>query len=210
MIRITITYDNTATREDLTADWGFSCLIEAHGHRILFDTGETAEILSANMAALGIPLDGFDEVFISHCHHDHIGGLSIVDNNRVPVYVPDTCAELVRFPTAHKVSEPCELHKNIFSTGELGFIEQSLVIKQGRDAIVVVGCSHPGVAEILTAAREIAEPKVLIGGLHGFDQYELLAPLDKVCPTHCTQHQTEIASHCPDKLLTGGVGAVLR
>lgn len=30
-MKITIIYDNTAYRNDLTTDWGFSCLVEAHG-----------------------------------------------------------------------------------------------------------------------------------------------------------------------------------
>ncbi|MFZ2631986.1 MAG: hypothetical protein WA081_14985 [Desulfosalsimonadaceae bacterium] len=33
-MKITILYDNTAWDSRLTADWGFSCLVEAHGKKI--------------------------------------------------------------------------------------------------------------------------------------------------------------------------------
>ncbi|MCE7748139.1 MAG: MBL fold metallo-hydrolase, partial [Candidatus Heimdallarchaeota archaeon] len=38
-MKITIVYDNTSLRDDLEADWGFSCYIEHLGTNILFDTG---------------------------------------------------------------------------------------------------------------------------------------------------------------------------
>ncbi len=34
-MRITIVYDNTSQQENLVADWGFSCLVEAYGKIIL-------------------------------------------------------------------------------------------------------------------------------------------------------------------------------
>jgi metal-dependent hydrolase (beta-lactamase superfamily II) len=39
MLKITIIYDNTAWLKSLPADWGFACLVEARGKKILFDTG---------------------------------------------------------------------------------------------------------------------------------------------------------------------------
>ena len=65
MITIRIIYDNTTTRDDLTADWGFACLVETESHRILFDTGKDSGIFRANMAGLDIAPESVDTVFVS-------------------------------------------------------------------------------------------------------------------------------------------------
>ena len=75
-MKITIVYDNTTTRDDLIADWGFACYVETDGKRILFDTGGDGKILLHNMNNLGIDPREIETVFISHNHFDHIGGLS--------------------------------------------------------------------------------------------------------------------------------------
>ena len=53
-MKITILYDNTAFRNDLKSDWGFSCLVEAYNKIILFDTGADGSILLENMKKLNI------------------------------------------------------------------------------------------------------------------------------------------------------------
>jgi 7,8-dihydropterin-6-yl-methyl-4-(beta-D-ribofuranosyl)aminobenzene 5'-phosphate synthase len=75
-MKITILYDNTLFQNNLEADWGFSCLVEAHGRTILFDTGANGALLLENMKKLNIKPSSVDDVFISHPHFDHIGGLS--------------------------------------------------------------------------------------------------------------------------------------
>jgi len=66
-MKITIVYDNTTSREDLQADWGFSALIEAKNTpKILFDTGANGKILLNNMEKLGIkPISEQTEKFCS-------------------------------------------------------------------------------------------------------------------------------------------------
>ena len=211
MITIRIIYDNTTIRDDLAADWGFACLVETESHRILFDTGKDSGIFRANMEGLDIAPESVDTVFVSHCHNDHIGGLEALSlSSETPIYIPDTCTELTGLPSTHRIKEATQLHEDIFSTGELAYIEQSLVIRHDNQAIVVVGCSHPGVEAILTAAALIGKPRALIGGLHGFDQFELLESLEYVCPTHCTRFKDGIIERYPDKILPGGAGAVIQ
>ena len=92
-MKITIIYDNEVFKEDLKADWGFSCLVEAENTpRILFDAGTNGSILLSNMKKLDIAPESIDEVFISHNHFDHTGGLSafLNVNNNVKVYVPSS------------------------------------------------------------------------------------------------------------------------
>ena len=77
-MKASIIYDNTAFRKDLRAGWGFAVLLEAKGKRILFDTGGRGSVLLSNMSKLGIAPKQIDDVFISHAHFDHIGGLSLI------------------------------------------------------------------------------------------------------------------------------------
>jgi len=58
-MKTTILYDNETAVDSLVADWGFSCLIETDGKKILFDTGAKGDILFRNMTLPGIdPSDG--------------------------------------------------------------------------------------------------------------------------------------------------------
>ena len=209
-MNLTILYDNTVYKAGLRADWGFSCLVEVRGRTILFDTGASGPILLANMKALGLDPRIVDEVFISHAHFDHTGGLlHFLRVHPVRVYVPACIAVPPDLGDFVPVSDPLEIHEGIFSTGELGGFEQSLVVKRDAGSVLVVGCSHPGVAAILQRASEVAEIRVLFGGLHGFSDFGLIEGLDHVCPTHCTQYQTRIRNLFPSKFLEGGVGRVV-
>ena len=209
-IKITIVYDNDAFRQDLTPDWGFACLVEAHNRQILFDTGAKREILFANMKALDITVESIDEIFISHFHWDHTGGLAaLLAQREIPLcvplsYNPPPGAEQVR-----AVKDPTEIHPGIWSTGELGGIEQSMVIRKDDRVVVLVGCSHPGVDIILSTAKHVGRPWALIGGLHEFDRMELLEPIEHICPTHCTQQKREIRRRYAERLIPGGAGKII-
>jgi 7,8-dihydropterin-6-yl-methyl-4-(beta-D-ribofuranosyl)aminobenzene 5'-phosphate synthase len=56
-------------------EWGFSALVEADGHRVLFDTGARPETVLRNARELGVDLAGVTDVVLSHHHGDHTGGL---------------------------------------------------------------------------------------------------------------------------------------
>jgi 7,8-dihydropterin-6-yl-methyl-4-(beta-D-ribofuranosyl)aminobenzene 5'-phosphate synthase len=88
--RITILYDAFGTDPSMTKDWGFSALVEIAGKRILFDTGDDADILAANVKAKGVDLKTLDFVVLSHRHSDHMAGLNYVlsVNPTVKIYAP--------------------------------------------------------------------------------------------------------------------------
>jgi 7,8-dihydropterin-6-yl-methyl-4-(beta-D-ribofuranosyl)aminobenzene 5'-phosphate synthase len=88
--RVTILYDAFGTRSSLTRDWGFAALVEYGGRRILFDTGDNAEIFAHNVRALGADLRRLDFVVISHRHSDHTAGLAYLlrVNPHVKIYAP--------------------------------------------------------------------------------------------------------------------------
>ena len=209
-MKITIVYDNEVWKEGLKADWGFSCLVEVYGKKILFDTGANGSILLENMKTLNIDPTVVEEIFISHAHWDHTGGLAdFLKINPVKVYVPSSfqvsggAAEII------EVKEALKLHDDIFSTGELENIEQSLVVKTEKGSVVIAGCSHPGVENILNAASPFGKPYALIGGLHGFNEFDLVEDLELICATHCTQFKSEIKSRYPEKYIEGGAGKVI-
>jgi 7,8-dihydropterin-6-yl-methyl-4-(beta-D-ribofuranosyl)aminobenzene 5'-phosphate synthase len=88
--RVTILYDAFGGGPGLTRDWGFAALVEYGGKRILFDTGDNADILARNVRALRVDLRRLDFVVVSHRHSDHTAGLNYLFrvNPHVKVYAP--------------------------------------------------------------------------------------------------------------------------
>jgi len=88
--QITILYDAFGSDPAMTKDWGFSALVEVAGKRILFDTGDNAEIFAHNVKAKGVDLTKLDFVVLSHRHSDHMAGLNYVlsVNPAVKIYAP--------------------------------------------------------------------------------------------------------------------------
>ncbi len=75
-LKITVLVTNLAG--DLRAgdgEWGYSALVEVDGHRILYDTGASADMVLRNARALHIELADIEDVVLSHNHNDHVGGL---------------------------------------------------------------------------------------------------------------------------------------
>ena len=213
-MRITVLYDNTVHQAGLKADWGFSCLVETFGKGrapILFDTGMKGSILLTNMEKLGIDPMSIEEVFISHAHFDHAGGLSgfLNVNKDVTIYVPQSIRGVQGISRVVSVGGPLKIHENIFSTGELDSIEQSMAIRTDKVIVIITGCSHPGLARILAAASKFGRLYAVVGGLHGFSEYELVKDLELICPLHCTQHKRELKALYPEKCVDGGVGKII-
>ncbi|MBN2254296.1 MAG: MBL fold metallo-hydrolase [Deltaproteobacteria bacterium] len=211
-MKVTILYDNTAWSDDLKADWGFACLVEAYGRTILFDTGASGPILLGNMKKMNVDPTSVDDVFISHAHWDHTGGL--VDFLRVfndlRLIVPSSCdvpGHVAREVVS--VRQQIAVADNIYSTGELKGIEQALAVETGKGVAIIVGCSHPGLGEIIDAASTYGNVVAVIGGLHGFNEYGMIKNLELICATHCTQHISGIRSLYPDRFMEGGAGRVI-
>jgi len=88
--RITILYDAFGKSSTMKKDWGFSALVEYGGKRILFDTGNSADIFAQNVKASGVDLKKLDFAVISHRHGDHTSGLNYLlsVNPQVKIYAP--------------------------------------------------------------------------------------------------------------------------
>jgi 7,8-dihydropterin-6-yl-methyl-4-(beta-D-ribofuranosyl)aminobenzene 5'-phosphate synthase len=163
------------------------------------------------MQILNLDPQSISEIFISHGHWDHSGGL--VDllrlNPDVRVYLPESCPRPKDAQGVISVQSPLVISENLFSTGDLPDEEQSLVVKTSTGLAVICGCSYPGVGTILKTASRFGRVAALIGGIHGFQEYELLADLELICPCHCTQHQAEIMARYLETAIRGGAGRVI-
>ena len=211
-ITLTILYDNYKYEEGFKNNWGFSCLIEGAGPTILFDTGSKDGILMHNFKAAGKDPHDVDMIILSHNHSDHTGGITelLEAQTGIDVYVPQS------FPDEFKkgievqganlvlVSDAKKIRDNVWSTGEMGseIIEQSLVIQTPRGLIIITGCAHPGIENIVAKTVEIKDEKILLvmGGFHllrtGTDAVELIARdfkdkhIQYAAPTHCSGDET--------------------
>ncbi|MFY9640521.1 MAG: MBL fold metallo-hydrolase [Rhodomicrobium sp.] len=88
--QVTILYDAFGKNPAMRKDWGFSALIEYGGKKILFDTGNNAEIFAHNVQTKGIDLTKLDFAIVSHRHGDHTSGLNYLlkVNPSVKIYAP--------------------------------------------------------------------------------------------------------------------------
>ena len=88
--KITVLYDAFGKSSTMKKDWGFSAYIEYGGKKILFDTGNNADIFAHNVQAKGIDLTKLDFAIISHRHGDHTSGLNYLlkVNPTVKIYAP--------------------------------------------------------------------------------------------------------------------------
>ncbi|MBN2398735.1 MAG: MBL fold metallo-hydrolase [Candidatus Aminicenantes bacterium] len=237
-IRITILYDNYVTPvTGVQADWGFSCLVQGTEKTILFDTGTRSDILQKNIESLKVDLSRINMIVISHLHGDHIGGLQwILSQKRdIPVYLPamakdDYLAKVRQWGGLPlRISKARQVCRNVFSTGEMpadfdpAFSEQSLVIKTSHGLLVITGCAHPGILEIVRRAHQVVsgQPRVVLGGFHLMrkDDREIAAIIDAMktagverCgASHCTGDRAIefFRNAFTGRFLPLGVGTVL-
>ena len=202
---LTIVYDNNSHDPRLRTAWGFACLVETSHGVVLFDTGGDGGILLANLETLGIDPGRIDAVVLSHIHSDHVGGLEallkLIDDP--VVYLPQSFPEgfvaaLGGRTRVVEVAGPQEILRGIDSTGELGdrVVEQSLVVETARGLVVLTGCAHPGVTQIVRRAAEQGTVHLVMGGFHleGASPAQVQEVIDelkelgveRVAPCHCT------------------------
>lgn len=84
-----------------------------------------------------------------------------------------------------------------------------MAVKTQKGLMIFTGCSHSEMKKILKAAGQFGKIYGIIGGLHGFDQYDLFNDLKLICATHCTMQRLELNSRFPQQYLEGGVGRVI-
>jgi 7,8-dihydropterin-6-yl-methyl-4-(beta-D-ribofuranosyl)aminobenzene 5'-phosphate synthase len=233
-IKLTVVYDNYPYKEGLHIDWGFSCLVEGLDETILFDTGRFDDQFMANMDRLHIDPHRIDRLVISHDHPDHIGGTMkfLASRPDIDVAVVNSFrsgfkkAVQKRGASITAIDQPRVLTANTISTGEMkDFIrnEHALLIRTNLGLIILTGCAHPGVVEIVERAQTITAQEVLlvIGGFHLLADTEpdirtiasrlKALGVDYVAPTHCSGGETRqiFATEFGRKYLDCGVGRTI-
>jgi len=229
---ITIIYDNNAFDPRLATAWGFSALIEYHDYTLLFDTGGDGRLLMDNMRILGIDPMQIDSVVLSHAHDDHTGGLITLLNTGIkptvyllPSFPSVLKHQIEQLTPVSEVSPGDAIAEGFWTTGELGTAipEQALVLKTEQGLVVITGCAHPGIVEILEQARAMFSDPIhlVLGGFHlgSKSAAEVIAILSdfrrlgvvQVAPTHCTGELAiaRFADEYGDDFIQVGVGSVI-
>ncbi|WP_175530291.1 MBL fold metallo-hydrolase [Desulfobacula phenolica] len=229
---LTIAYDNSPYMEGVTADWGFSCLVTAGRKKILFDTGKDGTILFSNASKLKIDLKAINAIVISHLHEDHTGGLFPVlgIQSNATVFLPEAMPEMQQQFQALGiknliVEKPMQIGKGLFLTGSMGkgIREQALIINTPPGLIIIAGCSHPGIINIISRSKELLHRPVylVIGGFHSMpgttegmfkiiQQFKSLG-VGKVGPAHCTDEKVKafFKAAYGKNYITMGAGKIL-
>jgi len=244
-LTITVIYDNNPYKKELKTEWGFAAFITGTEKNILFDTGG-GRVLLDNMGKLAIEPNSVDVVVLSHIHGDHTGGLGgfLEKNSNVTVYLPvsfpkkfkdnvrDHGAKIVEIKpvksktsTSNEVKESLKICENVYSTGQLGRLikEQSLIIRTDKGLVVITGCAHPGIVNIVNTAKDLIKDDILLvmGGFHlewatkgGIEKiisaFKQL-PVRYVGPCHCSGHKARslFEKHFGSKYINIGVGKVV-
>lgn len=77
MVQVTCVVDNAARRSSgFWGEHGVAFWVETDDGRVLFDTGQSGDVLRHNAALLGLDLAAADALVLSHAHYDHTGGIS--------------------------------------------------------------------------------------------------------------------------------------
>jgi 7,8-dihydropterin-6-yl-methyl-4-(beta-D-ribofuranosyl)aminobenzene 5'-phosphate synthase len=235
-VRITTIVDNDVWREELASCWGLSFLVESFSddkkHSVLMDTSGSFKTFLNNASKLGLNLSVIEAVLISHWHGDHCGALSQVLSllkQQTPVYLPSENSFGIReirevggLPVI--CHEPIEFVDGVMSTGEVpgGLSEHSLLINVKGELVVLTGCSHPGLVNILKRAQKVSgieKMHAVIGGFHisgineGLKMGEFLRKLNVrlISPCHCTSDDAKqaIAKTQDKRYVKNGAGKII-
>ena len=228
-MKFTTVYDNRPLYPHLISKWGFACLV---GDDLLFDTGGDGRTLLSNMEKMEIDPAAIETVVLSHAHGDHTGGLGALLGTgvRPTVYVPRSFpasfkADVRAITTLVEVRGPVEIRPGVHTTGEVGsrLVEQALAVETEEGLVVITGCAHPGVVEMVRRARQVVGGMValVLGGFHlggaSKRQVERIIAdfrdlgVQKVAPCHCTGDRAiEIfAEEYGEDFVRVGVGCVI-
>jgi 7,8-dihydropterin-6-yl-methyl-4-(beta-D-ribofuranosyl)aminobenzene 5'-phosphate synthase len=230
-LKVSVVYDNYLVESGLGTGWGYAAVVEFRGQTILFDTGADGPTLMANLRALGFDPHKIEAVVLSHAHGDHTLGLDslLATGVRPKVYVlPSFPADFKRH-VAQSVEvievEPGQvIGDGLFTTGEMtGPVnEQALVVESARGLVIVTGCAHPGVVEIVSQAKNIGDKNVhlVTGGFHLVRTSaerigEIVAEfrrlgVEKAAPSHCSGDAAigAFREEYGDDFVQSGVGRV--
>ncbi|OQY35339.1 MAG: hypothetical protein B6241_02280 [Spirochaetaceae bacterium 4572_59] len=217
-VQITTLIENTKGEHlALINEHGISFYIEKDGHKLLFDTGQSANFIR-NAQEMRIDLSDLEYVVLSHGHYDHSGGLKsltehaknfslvlgtgffqekyayrnnsyeFLGNNfdekflkekGIPYrFVSESLNEIMpgvyvvtRFNRTHK-DEVINPRFKIRQAGgfkpDLFEDEVLIALDTPRGVVVILGCSHPGMRNMIDTVKSLLNKPVyaVLGGTH--------------------------------------------
>lgn len=190
--------------------WGVSFLIN---DKILFDTFGDAKVFFRNLKKFNVNIKKIKSVVISHEHWDHVNGLKrlLLLDNKFKVYICKHSQEAFKSEldalsaNIREIEALSSVDKKIFTTGELNnkgsypdIYEQSLVLSNKKGLVVITGCAHPGIVEMVSfiKSRFKKDIDLLLGGFHlknmPLQTVKQIASdlkssgIKRIAPTHCT------------------------
>jgi len=192
---------------ELKTSWGLSICIQ-YNLNVLFDTGEDKEVFQSNLKTLPVPVEEIDFLVISHMDYDHIGGLSAVlsENSDLKVLLPQGVDENLKARLSNDGAELIQaegferIAPKLYTTGSLGLEipEQSLIVETIQGLVVVTGCAHFGIVNVLKEVKKNLTGKIfmVIGGFHLMAESNRTVRniitdfrklgVENVAPAHCT------------------------
>lgn len=218
-IKITTVVEDTSPKRLFKGEHGLSFWIEVDNKNILFDTGQSGEVLLENLKRLKLNIKSLDASVLSHPHDDHSGGIQSISTkiNDLPfycvsdvfdAYVPDRKRLKKILSDVQHINKDTEILPGVWIPRERNTVntkyktkEINLVINLKRKGLVViVGCSHHGLTNIVNNAKSLFSNKIpihaLIGGFHLKDSPDkeitnIVNKLAKenikiIAPNHCT------------------------
>jgi len=180
------------SHQDLKGEPGVSYLIKTDENSILFDVGfnpkqSDPSPLLQNMKQLGITIDDFDTIVISHNHPDHVGGMKWpkrksfsltthqVKLGRKAVYTPIP----MTYPGLNPIytENPTVIAKGVATIGTIPnqdffmgpITEQALAVNvEGKGIVLIIGCGHQTLSKLLKRAAALFDEPLygIVGGLH--------------------------------------------
>lgn len=160
-------------KKNLKVEAGVSYFVKTDETSILFDVGYNREQkdpspLLNNMKELGIEVDDFDTIFISHNHPDHVGVMKYMRHKSfsliscqidlkgkkvytpIPMYYPNLKPICLEKPTkiAKRIASIGTIPNQLFFMGWT--MEQSLACNvEGKGIVLVVRCGHQTLPRII-------------------------------------------------------------
>jgi len=178
--------------EKLMGEPGVSYLIKTDKSEILFDVGLNGKQIDPspllhNMKLLGLDINSFDTIVISHNHRDHVGGRKwsgqktfSLGNSQISLSGKKTLTPIpMSYPGLSPITaeNPTIISSGVATTGVItnqlffgGLIaEQAVAINvEGKGIVLIVGCGHQTLPKLLERVEGLFDQPIygLVGGFH--------------------------------------------